>query len=329
MTQPGKLLLGQRRLFQTQRCPICGLDEPEAVYPINKAYASSRSGIDVSEIPLGVACCKECKHQFIQPVPYSEFLRAFYANYMNVAKGGFYRDRDQKEIPSLLRQRYGRWLQRIQSLGGAGSLLDVGSGLGTFLRLAREYGLEVAGVEPNYEAATMLRECYGIAVHDCLLEDLNISDKYDVISMWDLLEHLPDPRAAISKSHELLTPHGLLVLEIPIRDSCVHWLAKGVYRVSAGRLRNPLFRVYGIHHLQYFSERSIQRFLADHGFEIAEVYRDQTDVQALYQRPQGNGKANRAKTGAYNSAIQGAFSLARLVGKQNKLIVFARKTRSK
>lgn len=325
MAQPGEPPIDRGRLFRVEQCPICGLDESETAYPINKSYASSRSGINVSKVPLGVARCKECGHQFIQPVPQPEFLRAFYASYMSIAKNGFYRDRNREKIPSSFRQRYGRWLERIRVLGGGGSLLDVGSGLGTFLRLARERGFEVTGIEPNREAATMLRERYGIFVHNCMLEELNVADRYDVITMWDLLEHVPDPRLALGKSHELLGPRGLLVLETPARDSFIHWLAKGIYHASNGRIKKPLFRVYGVHHLQYFSERSLKGFLANCGFEVVEVHRDQTEVEALFQRPKGNGIVSRAKTVAFNTAIRGAFLLARLTGKQNKLIVFARK----
>lgn len=325
MTPTSEPLTDQTGLFEFQPCPVCGSGESEIIYPINKAYASSRAEFDVSRVPLGVAYCKGCGHQFIQPVPQAKFLNAFYENYMSIAKNGFYRDRNQEEISSSLRQRYGRWLERIWTLGGGGSLLDVGSGLGTFLRLAREHEFEVTGIEPNQESATVLQERYGIPVLNCMLEELDTPERYGVITMWDLLEHLPDPRSAIGKSRDLLIPHGLLALETPARDSFIHWLVKGVYRVSNGRVRKPLFRVCGVHHLQYFSEISLRSFLADCGFEVIEVYRDQTEVEALFQQPKGNGKADWIRAAAFNVSIRGVFSLAKLTGKQNKLIVFARK----
>lgn len=314
------------KLFQVQWCPICDCSESEVIYPINKAYASSRSGVDVSEVPVGVARCKNCGHQYIQPVPQPEFLRAFYENYLSMAKEGFYRNRVQEEISPSLRRRYERWLGRIRALGGCGHLLDVGSGLGTFLRLAREKGFEVSGIEPNDEAANMLQENHDVSVYNCMLEDLETSSKYDVIAMWDLLEHLPDPRAAVGKAHELLNSRGLLVIETPARDSFIHWLVKGAYRVSAGRVRGPLFKVCGVHHLQYFSESSLRGFLIDCGFEVLELYRDQTEVEALYQQRKGNRKAEWIRVRSYNYLMQGVFMLARLVGKQNKIIVFARKS---
>ncbi len=193
-----------------------------------------------------------------------------------------------------------------------------------FLRLAREYGFGVAGVEPNLEAANELQDRYGIPVHKCLLEELESSTQYDIVTMWDLLEHLPDPHVAICKVYKMLMPSGLLVLEIPARDSFIHWLVKEVYRISLGQISRPLFLVYGIHHLQYFSENSIRKFLMRNGFEIVEVHRDETDVQALCRGPKRD-LISRINAILYNTFIRLAFFLGRLLRKQNKLVVFAKK----
>lgn len=326
MSQTSGPLANLNHGFRARHCPICGSRGATNIYPIDKAYASSRSGVDISDVPVSVARCRGCGHQYIQPVPEPEFLRAFYENYLSMAKEGFYRNRAQEEISSSLRRRYGYWLTRVWDLADGARLLDVGSGLGTFLRLAREQGFEVAGIEPNREAAATVRQKQGVPVHNCMLEDLEASSGYDVVTMWDLLEHLPDPGGAVVKVGEILSERGLLVMETPARDSFIHWLVKGVYRVSAGRIRSPLFKVCGVHHLQYFSENSLQDFLVDHGFEVLEVHRDQTEVEALYRQYRGGGAVERLKVGAYNLLMQVVFLLARLTRRQNKLVVFARKS---
>jgi 2-polyprenyl-3-methyl-5-hydroxy-6-metoxy-1,4-benzoquinol methylase len=316
----------QEEFLKYMPCPICDSGRSESIYPIDKAYASYHSKIDLSDIDLGVAHCKDCKHQFIQPVPQIPFLKAFYSSYMSKAKDGFYQERKQVEIPGSFCERYGHWLERISALckGDGGALLDIGTGLGMFLQLAREYGFDVAGVEPNHEAARELRDVYGIPVYNCLLEELETTALYDAVTMWDLLEHLPDPYVAMRQVHHVLRPDGLVVLEIPVRDSFIHWLVKGAYHVSFGRIRRPLFLVQGIHHLQYFSEDSIQGFLAKNGFEVVEVHRAETHLQALYKRP-GRGLFSWIKAGAYNTAIRLAFLCGRILKKQNKLIILARK----
>ena len=311
-----------RDLFQYTACPVCRGNDRTIAYPIDKVSAGVLSGVDLSQIDIGVAVCGVCGHQFIQPTPQPAFLKAFYESYMSWAKDGFYRERSREEIPASFREHYGGWLKRVHAINGGGSLLDVGTGLGMFLRRAREHGFEVAGVEPNGEAVKFIQEHYGINVHNCLLEELDASHAYDVVTMWDLLEHLADPHTAIRSIHGMLRPGGLVALETPARDSFIHWLVKGAYRASGGRVRKPLFRVYGLHHLQYFSEESMRNFLAHNGFEIVEIQRDQTDVAALLLRP---GKASPAKILAFNTCIKGAFFMARVTRKQNKLMVLARR----
>lgn len=58
----------------------------------------------------------------------------------------------------------------------------------------------------------------------------------DLITMWDLLEHLADPRNALMKANRILAERGLLVLEIPDRDSHLHDLAKGFYDLLRRRV---------------------------------------------------------------------------------------------
>jgi 2-polyprenyl-3-methyl-5-hydroxy-6-metoxy-1,4-benzoquinol methylase len=316
----------KEKFFKNIPCPVCGFERSKPIYPINKAYASSRSELDISDVLVNIARCKECGHQFVQPLPQPTFLKAFYSRYIPSARDGFYRNRSRGGIPVAFRRRYGRWLERISLLHENGrTLLDVGAGLGTFLRLARECGYDVFGVEPNPEAAKELQDLYGISVYNCMLEELDASVQYDVVTMWDLLEHLPDPHVAIRKVRDLLKPDGILVLEIPLRDSLIHWMVKVVYNFSLGLIKRPLFLVCGIHHLQYFSKKSIQSFLSVNGFEVAEQYRSETDVRALCKRPR-KGLFNRAEVWAYNTGIRGVFLLGNLLGRENKLLIFAKVT---
>ena len=220
-------------LFEKQACPLCGGECSKESYPINKAHPSRISGFDLSQVAVGVSSCVGCGHQFIQPVPTTRFLAAYYAYYITQAKENFYRRRQLIEIPTSFRQVYGERLSRIQAVvGGTGSLLDVGCGFGMFLRLAKEYGFDVSGVEANADAAKWLKETCEIHVERCLFENFETSQGFDVITMWDLLEHLADPIAALRKAFALLRPGGVLIVETPARDSVVHWIAKLAYPSS-------------------------------------------------------------------------------------------------
>jgi len=312
-----------KELFRYSECQICGGEKSCMIYPIDKEYAAKYSGIDINQVSIGVYRCNNCYHQYVQPLPQPLFLKAFYSSYMSKASNGFYRESLEDEIPYRFRQHYGKWLKQIKILHPtAKSILDVGAGFGMFLRLAKEYGFEGVGVEPNTQASEFIKEKYGFEIYNSMLEDVESEKNYDIITMWDLLEHLPNPRIALQKVNGITTQGGFLVIELPARDSFIHLLVKGIYRMSFGYIKRPLFSVYGIHHLQYFSKKSIIDFLNNNGFKVIEVYRCQTNVKALLKK---SHKKFSILICCYNLCLRLSFLLGKILKKQNKMVVFAKK----
>ncbi len=307
--------------FTWMSCPLCGGSVSKVFYPIDKKYLVGHTGVNVSGHEIGVAICPTCMHQFIQPLPTPKFLELFYSSYMSAAKNGFYRIRKSKYIPAVFENYYAPWLEKINKHSNNSELkfLDIGCGLGMFLRLARAKGFEVRGIEPNSEAVEYLAREHSIKAYNTLLEEYSGEEKFDTVTMWDLLEHLAKPKTALEKVRSILNPDGLLVLEIPIRDSLLHWTAKALYRLSFGIIRRPLFLTYGVHHLQYFSEKSIVSFLELNGFTLLERKRAETSLEALKKKQDG------LKSSLYNISLYLMFSLAKLIGKKNKLVLIARK----
>lgn len=308
-------------LFQHSPCPLCGGKRTTQRYPINKDFPSRLSGFDLSQINIGIDSCSACGHQFIQPVPTTKFLEAYYASYMTEAKENFYRDREVSKIPSIFRDSYGKRLSQIQRvLGASGHLLDVGSGLGMFLRLAKERGFEVSGVEPSAYAVKKLRDSHEIDAAQCFFEDFETVVRFDVITMWDFLEHLGEPVVALRKAFSLLRPGGLLVVETPARDSIVHWVAKFAYHATLGKVTQALNLTYGLHHLQYFSSRSLSAVIASAGFEVIECDRGATSLQDL-----GLIDTGSLRGFAKSLMIRMVFTLGSVTGKTNKVVVIARR----
>ena len=306
-------------LFKYRPCPLCGCEQIKYTYPINKDFPSRLSGFDLTQINIGVSSCSRCKHQFIHPVPTSRFLASYYDSYLNEAKENFYRNRRHNSLPQKFRQTYSERLCRIQQvLGRTGSLLDVGCGFGMFLRLAKEYGFRVNGVEASEDAVRWLSENYKIDVINCLFENFETDEKFDVITMWDLLEHLSDPIAALRKAFNLVRPGGILVVEAPARDSLVHWVAKVVYRASLGQVTTPLHLIYGVHHLQYFSTRALGAAVRHAGFDVVEVHQGTTDLQS--QSPTQQYSLLGSLKYCF---IKIFFTLGQILGKSNKRIVTA------
>ncbi len=130
-------------------------------------------------------------------------------------------------------------------LGRKGSLLDVGAGTGEFCKVALNRNWKVEGVEPNQTAFEFANE-KGIQMYTSLEKVQN--KKYDVITLWHVLEHLPNLNESINSLSELLNPNGVLIIAVPNFNSfdaekyATFWAAFDVPR-----------------HLWHFSRKSIPR----------------------------------------------------------------------
>ncbi|MBL4663013.1 MAG: class I SAM-dependent methyltransferase [Flavobacteriaceae bacterium] len=127
---------------------------------------------------------------------------------------------------------------------GSGNLLDIGAGTGDFLKEAKDKGWNVSGVEPN-EKARGIAAKKNIQLYDSM--DQVLGQKFDVVTLWHVLEHLPNLEASIHKIESLVNSGGTLIIAVPNFNShdAVHykefWAAYDVPR-----------------HLWHFSQSSIR-----------------------------------------------------------------------
>lgn len=111
---------------------------------------------------------------------------------------------------------YGNILSGSVRRCGTRRLLDVGSGYGNFLKLAKEEGWDVWGIEPSREAAEASREILGDRVMNQTVENVEFPDDYfDVITLWNVLDYLLDPVGVMRKVRQWLSPQGMVIIRIP------------------------------------------------------------------------------------------------------------------
>ena len=135
------------------------------------------------------------------------------------------------------------------------SLLDFGSGTGDLLQAAHRKGFEIAGVEPNAQARKRAGE-KGIPLH----HELPAGKKYQVITLWHVLEHLPDPEKELDRLKELLHDNGTLFIAVPNFNS------------YDAQYYGEFWAAYDVpRHLWHFSKKSIQLLLDKLGMEIGEI----------------------------------------------------------
>jgi len=138
----------------------------------------------------------------------------------------------------------------------SGTLLDIGSYCGVSMKVAQENGFETLGVEPSKWAAQYAQEVMGQRVFQGTLKDLPQEDGlFDIITMWDVLEHLPHPIEELKLIHSRLKPGGVFAFSTLFVDN---WYP---------RVMNERWPWYMDMHLFYFTQDSIRQLLDKAGLE--------------------------------------------------------------
>ncbi len=193
---------------------------------------------------------------------------------------------------------------------GLGRILDVGCGTGDFLQVCEQTGWSIAGIEPNEKARQLASTKTGFKDYQRTVEELIESnpESFDVITMWHVLEHVPNLADFIDKIKSLLKPNGVLVVAVPNFKS---WDAKHY---------NSYWAAYDVpRHLWHFSRKSMERIFSEFDMKIleelpmkfdsyyvsllSEKYKKgkQNFFSAFYQGLRSNQKAGRS--GEYSSLI--------------------------
>ena len=202
-----------------------------------------------------------------------------------------------------------------------GRLLDVGAGVGIFMKAAAARGWEVEGVEPSRTAAERARLLTGARVHGGLLEEMDLPrGSYDAVTVFDTLRHLPEPMRFLDRAVRLLRTGGFLLVREVHRD--VVWRLTGLRRRRgqlAGTTNRAAFE-YG----QWFSPRSLLFALGSLG--LGEAWVEPSPVFA--ERQSSGGPLAAGLKRAFETASRAVYGLSgRRVLISPNLLAFARATR--
>ena len=193
-------------------CNLCGARDSEEL----QVQQGFRILTAERELPFDIrtALCRHCGLVFTDPQPDPALLADFYAAQ---ARDAFVAEDSDERIPGEgSRRDQAAWLEAtLGSLMGL-RVLEVGCYEGFLLKLLRDHGAIVQGVEPSTSAAELASERWGVPVDAGRFEDADLgNERLDLIVLSHVLEHLMDPRAAIARCHELLAPGGALFIEVP------------------------------------------------------------------------------------------------------------------
>jgi SAM-dependent methyltransferase len=234
-------------------CLVCGSDRFARLFRgSDRLYHTTAKEFDVVR-------CGDCGLMWLDPQPAAEELNQYYpSGYWFVPEGG---------AASRLEEAYRRLVLRdhvhfvegaLRSAGNGRPLLDVGCGGGLFLGMMRERGFRVAGLDFSQEAARTTWQRQGAPAVCGMLEQVPLREgSFGCITMFHVLEHLPDPCAYLRTAHRLLADGGRLVVQVP---NAASWQFR-IFGQSWNGVDVP-------RHLFDYRDRDLEKLLTASGFAV-------------------------------------------------------------
>jgi len=217
-------------LLQARHCPICQTPPSQGLF-IKDGFRHVK--------------CQICGLIYVSLILREDILDQYWRD--EEAWSAVLDSRPQMEIDRL-KYQYGLDLVAWRLPGRR--LLDIGGGVGGFARLAGESGWQVTTMELNHRNSTRLK-AQGLKVIVKHLEMADLpSGSFDLISLWEVLEHMVDPGLTLMEAKRLLKPGGILLILVPNVESMVT------------RLLHEKSNTFGGHsHLNHFSSRTLEAIL--------------------------------------------------------------------
>ncbi len=239
-------------------CNLCGSDDADLLYP-STLPEHEKTGRHVEALRcthLGygihgpIVRCRRCGLVSINPRPNSSDVLNGYEKVVDELYAL------EREGRVLTFQRHLRPLERIIGPPDGKRLLDVGCHIGVFVEVAQQRGWDAWGVEPSRWAAEQA-QARGLQIVNGTLATCGFEDaSFDVMTMWDVIEHVPDPKADLFQAYRLLKPGGSVVIHTIDIES--------LFARIMGHRWPWLMEM----HLYYFAPRTLRRMLEDIGFQV-------------------------------------------------------------
>ncbi|VAW28263.1 SAM-dependent methyltransferase [hydrothermal vent metagenome] len=236
-------------LEKLTHCPLCNSDKYE-LHKTVKDYT-------VSQEVFNIVACGNCSFLYTNPRPNSESLGAYYKsdNYISHTNKS---NNPINLIYKLARTQTLKWKYNLIAKTTPKSILDYGCGTGHFLNYCKKKGLDVNGFEPDKEARTIAIQEVGNVIAST---NFDIQKKFDVITLWHVLEHIPNLNEVVAWLKNHLAKNGRLIIAVPNPKS------------YDAQLFKEYWAAYDVpRHLYHFSKKTLEDLANRHSFSLESIH---------------------------------------------------------
>ncbi|MDX2054577.1 MAG: class I SAM-dependent methyltransferase [Polyangiaceae bacterium] len=213
------------------------------------AFCGTAAGLRFRRDPYAIHRCEGCDFEWVYPAPSAQILGELYGGNYFVGEGLGYTDYFSRESASNKRKAEIRIALLNRLVPARGRLLDFGAASGVFVERAQAHGWKAVGVEPAESARAAAEN----TVQTSLFAELAPAaahKPFDVITAWDVLEHLADAPRVLSTLAELMEAGGLVAVVVPVIENLNARMAPETW----DQYKPP-------EHLTFFSRKSLKRAL--------------------------------------------------------------------
>lgn len=240
---PWKIILKSKAEEKILPCPVCKTEKATFYCAKNK---------------YRIYMCASCGYGFVSPTPPTT-QELYDENYFRNTQGESFGYVDYDKDKEAMRSVFDDSLLKLEKLTAGRKLMDIGAATGYFLDIAKKRNWQTYGSEIS-EFAGAEAQKRGHIMHIGELTNAQNLDTQDVITMWDVLEHVTSPREYVKKALELLNPDGVLFVNtVNISSLWSKFMGKRWHLIVPPE------------HLNYFSTESLKQLLKQEGFTVLEA----------------------------------------------------------
>ncbi len=242
-----------------KECPLCGSSNLRTAYRFDR---------------FAVLKCRGCDGSWRSNMYSLGDITAMYTG--DEYSQNPYFSYNAEEFKAAARGRFANYVGALSAIASkvkVGRLLDVGCGSGAFLNVAQQRGWDVTGIELSPELSQVSRRAVKAEVINAAFESVALPEEsYDVVTMWDIIEHVLDPVFCLRKVERLLKPGGMALFCTPDEDSLLARAGLFLYRMSGGGVSYPALALHPTYHTYFFSRSGFKTLVGKSGMQVVRCY---------------------------------------------------------